>query len=301
MRVPRPLRPLRGVVKRLMRWYLRMRVRHFGITRSQAEQWTQHVKKWPAIFGEDSYGRDVILDAGLVLNLRITDVVERSLLTDGGWDEPVGAYLRHRLREGDCFVDVGAHIGYFSLLASRRVGSGGSVIAFEPSIRMLERLSHNVRRNRCSNTTIVSVALGAESGWSTLSCSAADNPGGATLRPRNDGIWNERVPVMRFDDLVGDQAPLPSVVKIDVEGYELLVLRGMERTLKKASPAIVCEVSPRFLREQGQSGPELIRFMATLGYGAHLLNADGTPGVALPEAAPVLEGGDQLEVVFERE
>ena len=106
---------------------------------------------------------------------------------------------------------------------------------------------------------------------------------------------------MRFDDLVGDQAPLPSVVKIDVEGYELLVLRGMERTLKKASPAIVCEVSPRFLREQGQSGPELIRFMATLGYGAHLLKADGTPGVALPEAAAVLAGADQLEVVFERE
>lgn len=189
-------------------------------------------------------------------------------------DATILAHEIAQLSEGDVFIDVGANIGYYSILAARRVGTAGVVLAFEPSQREFARLVQNLALNACGNVVPVSVALGVvpaiaelhiaptHTGLNTLhvSSTAAHAFGNATT---------ERVLVPRFDDFV---APLFAargvrLMKIDVEGAEMDVLLGMQESLRRQLfERIVVEITPRFLERFGHSKEALYALLENCGY-----------------------------------
>lgn len=179
-----------------------------------------------------------------------------------------------RLKEGDLFIDIGANIGYFSLLAGRQVGGSGLVLSFEPSPREFTRLLKNIALNASGNIVAFSLALGAHPGLLNLHV-APTHTGLNTLRVSASaahafrGANQHRVPVTRFDDLV---PPLLGerrvrLLKIDVEGAEMEVLLGMQASLRnRLFERIVIEVTAEFLEKFGHSKTALYALLEQCGY-----------------------------------
>ena len=159
-------------------------------------------------------------------------------------------WLLANLDPGQVFLDVGANVGYYSLLAAQLVGPRGRVVAFEPNATVRARLEDHVRWNRVGDiVTVVGTALAdVRDGSLDLFVPDRDEESGiASLHrtPRLEGkhATAMRVPSQRLDDwLEGSSLPRITVVKIDVEGAETRVLQGMRRTLLSRRPLhILCE------------------------------------------------------------
>jgi FkbM family methyltransferase len=138
-------------------------------------------------------------------------------------------FTRH-CKAGMVVLDIGANVGFYTLLASHLVGPTGQVVAFEPVPRNLHYLREHVRINALSNTRVYPVAVGETAGEITFD----DSTGSATGRISAQGRL--KVPLVTVDDLVGKgEVPPPDLMKIDVEGAEAMVLKGAARTIATAA------------------------------------------------------------------
>lgn len=190
-------------------------------------------------------------------------------------------FISEILKPGDCFVDVGAHIGYFSLFASRFVGASGQVIAVEPEISNTAHLMIHISINGIENIVLINKAAGAEDTEAELFVNS-DNDGGHALW--NPGLhpYNERtrakgivrkVKLTTLDDILErHEIQSVKVVKIDTEGAELEVLKGASKYLSEnRMHNIICEINRFGLNKMGTSEKELRDHMYDLGYEAFLM------------------------------
>jgi FkbM family methyltransferase len=168
----------------------------------------------------------------------------------GSHELPVQEALQRLLRPGMTFWDVGAHIGFFSCLASRLVGARGRVVAFEPQDDNRQRLIACLGLNRIENVTVSACALASTSGsvvlhahQSSLMWSLIDELG------KEEGLM---VTACSLDD-AARAAPLPQVIKVDVEGAELDVLRGGATLLAGQKPTLIVEFSNEDLLAEAQN------------------------------------------------
>jgi FkbM family methyltransferase len=157
------------------------------------------------------------------------------------------------LSPGDVVYDIGANIGWYTLLAARRVGPAGRVLAFEPSLANARYVQRNAASNGLANVTVVPAAVTDRDGWATFLDNGSlegrlekDDDDAQAARRAARGRKSHGtlpVPVLALDTWIAatGQAP-PSVVKIDVEGAEIGALRGMGETLRSAGPTLVIEL-----------------------------------------------------------
>lgn len=201
-------------------------------------------------------------------------------LRRGGYELPERLFIERFVRPGMTFLDVGAHNGYYSLLASRRVGPAGRVVAFEPSPRERRRLRWNLALNRCRNVAVEPCALGAGGGSASLFVVRGRETGFNSLRPPalDQPTRQVRVAVDSLDRCA-ERLGLSAVhfVKLDVEGAELDALRGAEGTLRRFSPAVMCELTDARTEPWGYRGVDIHDFLAGLGYRWFALLPDGRP------------------------
>jgi FkbM family methyltransferase len=168
----------------------------------------------------------------------------------GVYEPEVVAALTEHCRAGATAFDVGANVGYHTMLLSGLTGEGGQVHAFEPVPATADSLERTLRLNGLENVTVHRLAAGAASGTSEMQVGAPSESGRAHIvgaspghRAELTGSTTIEVPVRALDDLRADNTlPLPSIVKIDVEGAEPLVLLGMRDILRDGRPAIVAEL-----------------------------------------------------------
>jgi FkbM family methyltransferase len=151
------------------------------------------------------------------------------------------------VKVGDVCYDVGANLGFFSVLLGKLVGSQGSVYAFEPVPRNAATIERNARLNDLNNIRVMKVALSRVDGTEELLL--ADHVGGAALRSAGtppDLAGSLMVETASADTLVDKhQLRPPNIVKIDVEGAEMDVLRGMERVLRTSAPTVIVELDDK--------------------------------------------------------
>jgi FkbM family methyltransferase len=148
------------------------------------------------------------------------------------------------LRPGATVWDIGANVGLFTLPAALGVGPTGRVVAFEPFPANLGFLERHVALNELSNVTVVGAAVGAETGWQTMS--EGSSPSEFHADP--EGIW--RLPVVRLDTWRSESgADAPAVVKIDVEGAEAEVLAGGAATFAAFHPTFFLALHSEAARE----------------------------------------------------
>lgn len=173
-----------------------------------------------------------------------------SLVVERTYEPELTQRISEHLHPGDVFVDVGANMGYFTLLASKLVGEDGLVVACEPCPSNLYWLSYNVDLNGLTNVLVLSTALADQSALKRLTVPPLFNNGVSTLRERQNGSPTTPALVQRFDDLPTNlqENERVTLVKIDTEGLELEVLRGMQQLLTSGSSrlAIACELSPQW-------------------------------------------------------
>ena len=177
--------------------------------------------------------------------------------------------LRRFLTPGDTFVDCGANVGQFSLVAARLVGDAGRVIAFEPVPEVRAAPLRNVAVNGLANVAVLDVALGSANGTSAF-YATSDGGGLSSFAPRDRASAREiRVDVKRLDDCIPDDVrrPVP-LVKLDVEGAELSALHGAMQLLNRDRPAWLVEVEDDHLKRQGTSEAELRSFFSSVQYEA---------------------------------
>ena len=141
-------------------------------------------------------------------------------------------FVEH-VHEGDTVYDVGANVGFFTLLASKLAGRRGRVYAFEPLPRNVGYLERHVSLNGCENVSILPIAAAAASG--TARFAVAHNPSQGGISDRGE----LEVETRSLDDLVDGGAPPPRFMKIDVEGAESDVLAGASRILRESHPTIL--------------------------------------------------------------
>ena len=164
-------------------------------------------------------------------------------------EEEMLAVVAHNLREGDAFMDVGSNVGVFAVVSGRVVGQRGTVIAFEPDPRSFAQLQKNLSLNDLQTAQAFMVALGEHDEKARL---YVDRPapsligGEGNSEGQGNYEWVQVVNGDRFLKMHG--LPVPRVIKIDAEGYEYGVLRGLSATLSDAAAELVaCEVHPYLL------------------------------------------------------
>ncbi len=218
--------------------------------------------------------RRVTTRRGFPLAVDLDDWGGQYVYLTGEYEEPTARVIEALLAPGDTAVDVGANFGYFTVLAARAVGPEGRVIAFEPLPAMRRELEENVALNRIANCRVRAEAVSDRAGTARLFEGPAGNPGLSSLRALADSGPALEVGTVTLDGaLPADESV--ALVKIDVEGAELKVLRGMAGLVERRRPDVVLEVTDRFLREMGDSAEALFRLTRDWGYRIYRIDWPG--------------------------
>lgn len=169
---------------------------------------------------------------------------------------------------GAIYWDVGANLGHYAAILSIVVGSDGKVFAFEPEPRVREQLRDCVDLNNGANVTVVPLGLSDETGQHDFYANANSSAGTHSLIAHNPDSEKITIDLTTADDFIREGNPCPNVIKIDVEGAELSVVRGMTETMKNADlRAVLCEVHFSVLENSGQreAPAEIARLLRQAG------------------------------------
>jgi len=199
--------------------------------------------------------------------------IGEALIRDGTWEPYETDLFTAAIKPGAVVADIGANIGYYTLLAARAVGPTGTVLAFEPDPDNFALLSANVRTNRFDNVVLVPAALGDQAGTLDLHRDAR-NFGNHSLAGENVPDEGDvvKVEVRTLDDsLAGHGRLAVDVLKLDVQGAEGLVLQGGREALR-ARPICFTEFWPDGLRRFGTDPDWLLQLFLDGGYHLDLID-----------------------------
>jgi FkbM family methyltransferase len=187
----------------------------------------------------------------------------------GSTERPVQRCIAEHLVPDDVFYDVGANVGFFSLLATKFVGPGGAVYAVEPVARNAAAIRRNAALNDLRNLSVFEVAADEKSGSAELFVTGWD--GGSSLSAAaisaSEPVERQAVRVITLDGLIeSERLRPPTFIKLDVEGVELRALRGMRKTLEKHRPVLLYEVDDADRGGLEQRWKALDEFVASFGY-----------------------------------
>lgn len=201
------------------------------------------------------------------------------------FEEQLLDYSRSVLHEGDVFLDVGSNFGLYAVMGSLAVGKSGKVIAFEPTPDTIKQLNENLSLNNCTNVVVEPLAIG-------------DSMGEVEFNQSTNGMdaWNSivkldelsesvmtTVPITTLDNYIDSHNVDPGnikLIKIDVEGWEVPVIKGADRLLKNHSPILLVEFTDSNAKAAGYSCQELYKRIEELGYNWYELKE----GILVPSS-----------------
>ena len=214
----------------------------------------------------------VEVEPGIRMLLSGNDLVSRIILETGVWESSSWMAIEQHLSLGATFVDVGAHMGYFSLKAATAVGPSGRVIAIEPHPEMVRTLRDNIFASRATSVAVEPAACSDSETTLELFSAADSNSGTSSLSRKNASLYGSDgasyiVPAWPLDSII-ERANVSrvDVLKIDVEGAELQVLKGAQETIARYHPVLLIELDDRLLESMGTSSAEIIGFLSDHGY-----------------------------------
>ena len=215
------------------------------------------------------------LPGNFYMLLNPTEHIQQQLFWYGYYEKELADLIGKMLKPGDVFLDIGANIGYFSLLAASKDPTC-KVIAFEPAKDIFGKLKENITINHFKNIITVNTAVGEKSEEKVLFLSRSDNLGMSSFRqPENFSGETEKVKVVSIDDWI-KIAGLHKIdlIKIDVEGSEMTVLKGMMEVLGRCKPSLVMEINPETLAMFDLKAADIINVMAELKFEGFEISKD---------------------------
>ena len=195
--------------------------------------------------------------------------VDNFIFLHGIYEKPLLTRLKKELRSGDTFVDVGANIGQHSLFAAHVVGETGKVISFEPIENLYRQFTRSIAANKKEKPwlNIEPHCLGAgETSHSAPIFFSRQNMGGSSLVISDGTQGFRQIQIVNLDDFLGEESQI-NFIKIDVEGYEYYVLKGLKAIISQHRPKIIFEYSPGFYKQLGETHAfEIYDFLSGLNY-----------------------------------
>lgn len=276
--------------ERLVQWYLS----RFPIEKGK---WPLWVMLQPHLRQPASLNVERTIKYGIQMKLCLAEYVDRFIYY---WDcfEPNETWaVQQLLRPGDTFVDVGANVGYFTLLASKIVGRNGKVISFEPAPSNASRLRENVRLNQAENVITYEFAVSDRPGTVRIGRQREGGSATFTIRIKESTAESWEVSAVQLDRILDSQQNI-RLIKIDTEGAELLALKGFVEHLRSGNvPYVFCEIADSPFRELGGSTEELYSLMSSFGYSAYACNKRRFTPLNLDDVSKI----DELKVLFSRD
>ena len=215
-------------------------------------------------------------------------------MTMGRYEEETTQLVQRLIKPGMVVIDVGAHAGYYTLLAAKGVGPAGKVYAFEPEPNNHALLLKNIELNRYSNIVAEKKAVSDRVGCSVLYLTALDNGRHSIYQhglPERGSVAVETITLDAFLESRG--WPRVNLVKIDVEGAEMAVLAGMGQLLQKSDALnLIVEFNPCLLQGVGVDPLEFLEQQSYLGFNVYWI--DRKKGVVPVEAADSVSITDKL-------
>ena len=180
-------------------------------------------------------------------------------------EKHVTDFFKSRIKPGMTVVDVGANIGYYTLLFAQLVGKNGRVYAFEPEPTNIRYLKRNLQLNHYDNVIVIEKAVSDRCGATTLFLSP-DNPGGHSLSPVA-GQDTINVEVVTLDDVFRNRDVRVDFIKMDIEGHEYFAIQGMYRLLCcSETVSLVMEYSPQILQQGCVDAEKMLDLLAKMGF-----------------------------------
>jgi FkbM family methyltransferase len=224
--------------------------------------WQSHPFVAPTIFGSRVVGNT-------------SELLQQYIYYFGLWEPYLTRWITTRLRPGDMFVDVGANIGYFSLLASKLVGKSGKVVAIEPSPKTFRMLQHNLAINRAHNVRALNMAAADKSELVEVFGGNKHFTGLANIcavgNQERGFVVEGQVQAAPLSEILGAaEIKTARLVKIDVEGSEWRVMEGLSELFLhgRGDLEFIVEINPECGTLQGRRPEEIVR--AFQGAGFHL-------------------------------
>lgn len=209
----------------------------------------------------DVQGNKMYLDSEDTLNLS----------TRGVW-EPFGTEVfKKQIKEGDTVLDIGANIGYFTLIAAKIAGDKGKVYAFEPEKTNFSVLKKNVEINKYKNIVLIQKAVSNKNGKTSFYLDKKDL-GKHSLFNLDKGERIE-IEIVKLDDYFKDYKGKIDFIKMDIQGAEWLAIDGMSSLLKKNSNIkIYTELDPESLIKSGIKPQDYMKMLTNLGFRLYIIN-----------------------------
>lgn len=211
---------------------------------------------------------------GYQVRLDLSELIQRSIFLHV-FEPEESAIVRNFLRPGQTFVDVGANVGYYTLMAARLVGRHGHVLSFEPDHSTYKRLKITIEQNRLSQVHAIQAGLSDQEGEMELHVQHGSGNNSPSMVRNGTGV-PIKVRVRSLDSYL-DESGINHIdlMKIDVEGFEPNVLRGAAAHLSDGRVgAILCEFNRYWLTANGSSPTELNQMFVDFGYRARNKNID---------------------------
>lgn len=265
------MNPLQQAVHRCLVWYLDSCPAHRG--------------KWRVVqavvrgSGLDRAGQSLVTArrGGCDFRLDLSSHIDRKIFYQGGHEGWDTRFVESLVPPGGVVVDVGANIGWYSMVAARRCGAEGRVFSFEISAPEAERLRGNVRLNGFSQVEVVFMALSDRTGEIGVT---ANRDAGMTAIATSDAEQATRIAVTTLDAFCAENGVSRlDFIKCDIEGSEVAFLRGAAETLRRFRPVLLIEINPSALAGFGTSADELFGILR--GHGYSLFTTDRTGIVPL--------------------
>jgi FkbM family methyltransferase len=211
----------------------------------------------------------------------------------GSYEEDVTTVFRRFLSPGMGVVDVGANVGYFTMLAASLVGADGYVLAVEPNPENMKLLEASRRANGFEQVETALTAAGRSTSLVVLNTSYSNGTTTALPDSAERAIGANVVPCFRVDDIVPADRQI-DLMKVDAEGAEYNVLLGSTETIARCRPVIISEFSPEMmLGVSGVDGRAFLQAILDLGYLISIIESDGSLTSYATEIEKVLEACDQ--------
>jgi FkbM family methyltransferase len=295
-----------AVTARLVALYLR----HFPLSRGKLAVWNRIVRPYFIWRSIDLTARTRF---GAKFAVRFPDLIQVYIFFFGVWEPRLSRFLLGRLKKGDVFVDVGANIGYYALLASRRVGPSGKVYAIEAAPSIFAMLERNLEVNRAGNVVSFNMAVTDSAKDVPIYLHSEANLSATTTIPylaENRGAeLVATVQGARLDEIVGSEALRSArIIKIDIEGAEWEVVRSLRDVLPTLSmeTEIVIEAHEGAIRQSGGTAEAFLQIFADAGFSPFVIpNEYGVPFYIadVPESdfLPLRDGSfGQIDLLFRR-
>jgi FkbM family methyltransferase len=213
------------------------------------------------------------------------------------YEPEVSDLILRAVEPKDVVIDVGANIGYFTVMMGMLVGENGRVLSFEPGSNTLDRLKNNIKINDLRNITLIEQPVTDTIGETSFYINSDNSGGNSIWNPGNmeaNKLSRENPQLQTLqtttidDEIERLELPPPRLIKVDVEGAEQKVLKGAHRLLRSHSvPYIIAELHEQGLQELGSSAAAFRKQMFDYGYDTFLLFMDGTFPKLLPPGVEI--------------